>query len=67
MMTVPNLDAMETDDLIVFATAAATLSQYAMCIADARGHRLAGDIETAIYWEEEAQHDYDSLPGWARW
>ncbi len=67
MMQVPNIDAMDDDDLITFATTTSILAQYAMFIAGARGHRLAGDIETAIYWEEEAQRSYDSLPGWARW
>lgn len=70
----PNLDAMEADDLDAaraefkqVATHFRTLASYAEAKAEASRHRLAGRVDTACKLEAHAESLYSSLPEALRW
>lgn len=64
---VPNLDAMEADELIALEKVFYRLGAVAGYMALARRARLAGDIEQAQGYDRCADAQYRKLPDWARW
>ena len=64
---VPNMDAMDTDDLAALEWTLDQLSKYADHKRRARALRVKGDIQAALSWEQACQNVYISLPVWARW
>lgn len=63
----PNLDCMEPDDLARYARAFRGLARYAELSAKAQRLRLRGEINSALFYERQADETYESLPIWARW
>lgn len=69
-----NLDAMPADDLERYtpdeafgAPLVVQLRCYAVTKALAMRHRLAGEIQAAMYLEDECMKIYNGLPEWVRW
>ena len=67
MMETPNLDAMDADDLSLFADAAQLLVRYADRKACAILYRAQGNIRLAQTFEANCDRIYARLPEWARW
>lgn len=64
---VPNLDAMEADELIALEKVFNRLGAIAGYTAMAKRLRLSGDIEHATQAERCAEVQYQKLPHWAKW
>lgn len=67
MSDVPNLDAMDVDDLIKFGNDHARLALYAKLKAHAMIMRKTGKIADALNAEKECDQIYKSLPQCLRW
>jgi hypothetical protein len=64
---IPNIDAMNVDELIEFRSNVMLLDEYAMHKRYAIEYRLAGDIVFAQNHERVCERIYNRLPAWARW
>jgi hypothetical protein len=70
----PNLDAMDIDDmpvmrqeLIVLSVGIRALASYAEAKQEAMVYRLAGNIDLAQRIETHCESLYHKLPDWAKW
>ena len=66
---VPNLDAMEADELREFAEVyvGSDLARYARNLLNAKSFRLAGYIDKALMYEDACDEIYKSLKPCQKW
>jgi hypothetical protein len=66
---IPNLDDIECEakDYEEAANTLYHLSRYMLNTSKARYLRVKGEVEHALFYEQRAQTNYDSLPDWAKW
>lgn len=64
---VPNLDAMTVEELHEAHEAFTALARYACVKASAMQWRAAGEVATAVFYEQQAEACYRRLPASYRW
>lgn len=67
ILDVPNLDCMESDELLELADIFSRLAQYAANKASAQTYRKAGNIKLALIQEKLCDAIYQKLPKEYQW
>lgn len=67
MINVPNIDAMDRDELAQLQRGLSALERYVRVRHAAVKARQEGDIKHALHCEQVCEGFYKHLPEWARW